>query len=1647
MSRRFATFDCLASENWGTSRLFLSKTTLCAASGMFASFIFLVATTLCGAQNTPGLPEFVSRDGDVVLNDLTTLIIVPVKSPHPMSLVFSNTVPSSNRFVFTDGSGLGPYSQLYPGTITVNVPCNNGQGGSTNQLSGWTYISGSGTVYIFPKLTTDTNSCLTGDIYRDTDGPLTAYLTQGYSPGIYDTSGNGYGPSNSASGTPGSISIGDPNGNVSSATVSCTGTGNTSCTTTYSFPGGITPMTETQTLTGGNPNQLTSDALTWNDAATNPRSVTVTYSSFTQKTTYGCAMFGDVTKTGQYFPTTITTPEGNYSITYEPTNGYPNDITGRIQKITNPQGGSETFAYSGGNSGIVCPTSTSGERGAVLTETLDDGLGHTSQKKYDTTVVANSTVVTTPNPGGNDTVYTFSVSTTGGGAFIQNFQTQRITYQGSRTAGTVLDTRVTCYNGMAVANCPTATNIDINNITAVDTYDTLGGMTTSSRVQVTYASLLLPLSRNQFDFGASTATTQTQIVYGTWNGSTCVGIGNYGLINNRPCTVTVSSGSNQQALTRAAYDSKGNRTDLWKWVSGTTFLHTSASYNTNGTVAISYDVNYPVNGAKTTYTYGACNGLRPTLISLPLSLTRSMTWDCNGDVITSVTDENGQITSFNHTTNSVADPFWRIKAVIDPLTNATNYTYTATTTERAMLFNSSASTDDVTTTIDGLGRTIDVQGAQAPTPTSFDTVSQQYDAAGHLYSTSLPCSVGAGALCPSTPATTQTYDGLNRPLVTTDGGGGTETKTYLKQDVLSTLGPPPTGENAKSRQYEYDGLGRLTSVCEVLTSGGTSCGQKTTASGYLTSYTYSVPTAGGSQVVVTQGAETRTYVYDGLGRLISETNPESATTTYTYDSVAANYCTNSSAYTSSGDLVAKADASLNHLCYAYDAFHRLTDTANNNQGTTNPCRRFRYDNSTGVLNAIPTGVSILYPLGRVAEAETDTCASPITQASMITDEWFSYSKRGEKTDTYESTPHSGGYYHATAGYAANGALQSLGGVPAYGAMSYGLDGEGRMSTAQQGTTKIVCDSACSQTLSTTFNPGGNPLIVKIGGFSDNDTYTYWPATERLKTYTYTVGSTPKSISGTLNWNQNGSLQQLAITQDDFNSGGIQTCNYLYDDLGRIGTPPNSSAYSVDCGPSFWRQTFTYDQFGNLTKTANPGITWQPGYTASTNQYTTPTNCLTAGGSPCYDANGNLIRDTFNSYTWDVYGKMSSVRSGNTSAVCGSSGTCLTYDANGNMVEKSVGGTYTEILYSPLGKTAVMSGQTPSSAYFPLPGGATYFQSGSTGGNRFFWHKDWLGSARFASTILNRGSTYDRAFAPFGEVYDNFGATTNYNFTGDTQDTISGIFDTPNRELHPNQGRWISPDPAGISAVDFTNPQTLNRYAYVANNPLGSTDPSGLDGNLCNGAAFFFGSLTNFSPYGYDIPDGACGSHDVPNAPWEVQTTFTGFSGPMGLLSGQDCQICWPLGPSVMQILAQVLSGNLAGALQKSGVIPPVTNCLPICDATTNQQGYWVGQRNGEVYCDPVSGACTVWDAKAGTWGVCDSACQLSNEMNKVWYGTDPCSDGQWLMNAGDNTVDLAQLVGLGGLLYPPLVPPAAIAGGIGVAEKHYGKYMRSSNGC
>ena len=68
------------------------------------------------------------------------------------------------------------------------------------------------------------------------------------------------------------------------------------------------------------------------------------------------------------------------------------------------------------------------------------------------------------------------------------------------------------------------------------------------------------------------------------------------------------------------------------------------------------------------------------------------------------------------------------------------------------------------------------------------------------------------------------------------------------------------------------------------------------------------------------------------------------------------------------------------------------------------------------------------------------------------------------------------------------------------------------------------------------------------------------------------------------------------------------------------------------------------------------------------------------------------------------------------------------------------------------------------------------------------------------------------------------------YTGKERDTESGLDYFGARYYASNMGRWMSPDwnsdPRAVPYADFENPQSLNLYSYVRNNPLSHTDPDG-----------------------------------------------------------------------------------------------------------------------------------------------------------------------------------------------------------------------------
>lgn len=319
-----------------------------------------------------------------------------------------------------------------------------------------------------------------------------------------------------------------------------------------------------------------------------------------------------------------------------------------------------------------------------------------------------------------------------------------------------------------------------------------------------------------------------------------------------------------------------------------------------------------------------------------------------------------------------------------------------------------------------------------------------------------------------------------------------------------------------------------------------------------------------------------------------------------------------------------------------------------------------------------------------------------------------------------------------------------------------------------------------------------------------------PNTGRMNQFQFSVGATPKTLTGAVGWNSNWTMGSLAIT-DQLNTANTQNCTYAYDNLARI-----NSVNCVNGSNTLWTQNFTLDPFGNLSKsgTSSFAATYLLSNGTTNNREQSVGSC-----APTYDANGNLTKDcsftTPYTYTWNADGNPATLN-----------GVGLTYDALGREAETASGSNYTQVLYSPIGKLGLMNGRTANTVRVPLPGGST--AELLVGGDVRTLHADWLGSSRLSTGYYNRILAYDAAYAPYGENYAGTGASGDLNFTGQSQDTLSGMYDFLYREYNPVQGRWISPDPSGLGAVDPTTPQSWNRYAYVLNNPLSNVDPSGLD---------------------------------------------------------------------------------------------------------------------------------------------------------------------------------------------------------------------------
>jgi RHS repeat-associated protein len=119
--------------------------------------------------------------------------------------------------------------------------------------------------------------------------------------------------------------------------------------------------------------------------------------------------------------------------------------------------------------------------------------------------------------------------------------------------------------------------------------------------------------------------------------------------------------------------------------------------------------------------------------------------------------------------------------------------------------------------------------------------------------------------------------------------------------------------------------------------------------------------------------------------------------------------------------------------------------------------------------------------------------------------------------------------------------------------------------------------------------------------------------------------------------------------------------------------------------------------------------------------------------------------------------------------------------------------------------------------------ANYWYQGANGSTEFT-HMNALGSIGMV-TDASGATVMDETRYPWGQEWSHTGSRYDERFASmGWHDYSSGLDPTLFRHYNSTLGRWMSPDPLG---GDVSNPQSLNRYGYVIDNPLSLVDPMGL----------------------------------------------------------------------------------------------------------------------------------------------------------------------------------------------------------------------------
>ncbi|MGH9763967.1 MAG: RHS repeat-associated core domain-containing protein, partial [Blastocatellia bacterium] len=685
-----------------------------------------------------------------------------------------------------------------------------------------------------------------------------------------------------------------------------------------------------------------------------------------------------------------------------------------------------------------------------------------------------------------------------------------------------------------------------------------------------------------------------------------------------------------------------------------------------------------------------------------------------------------------------------------------------------------------------------------------------------------------------------TYDSVGDVLTSTDRLGNVESFQY--EPVFNNV-TQYTDKLGQITTFGYDPKGNLTSVTQASGSlnlttgiGYDPFGEPTGVTDPLTDSNAFGYDSSGNLTSITDALTNKTiYEHDGLGRLTKATDPLGRSVSLAYNALYLTSVTDSASattqfvYDQNGNITSVTDALQDKTTAIYDPKNRLTSA-------TDPIGR----TFAATYDLDDELTSTTSPSGRTTHLTYENrglLASAVDAIGGVAN--FNYDNHKDLTSITDQRGFSTSYSY-------DGLFRVVGAIdPAGASSSVGYDAESNLVSATdrigRSTTlsydqihRLVQATYADATVNYTYDAASR--LTQVSDTQSGTINWVYDDANRLTSETTTVG--------VVSYGYNTAGQKASMT-----AANLPAVSYAYDTAGRLETiSQGADTFTITYDtlsrriglqrPNGINTTYAYDSVSRLVSLTDAGAQSNvnslaysydlDGEVASVAslQSTLPTPTNFGQADPAnrirsvgtatvqFDAEGQVASKTDGSgaraYQWDARGRLTQVTLPSNEAVT------YQYDPFGRRISTTSGGVSTNFLYD--GQDVVLDkGSDGNSTNYV--NGATVDekleQTGTTG--PLYFTQDRLGSTTTLTDAMGNVAE--------SEAYDAFGASagsalTRYGFTGRELDSSTGLMFYRARWYDPAQGRFLTEDPLGYGSG-------LNLYRYVGDDPVGFTDPMGL----------------------------------------------------------------------------------------------------------------------------------------------------------------------------------------------------------------------------